>query len=271
MSGKTTGKVWDLDLPRPQQIVLLALADRADHNDENISPGAALVAWMTGYSVVHVRRIMKQLVANGLLVVTSTTPGKETTYRIDVSKGTPKPKYQPRKRDGYPHHNDDTRITAKIPLSLPPSEKNTTLIMPSLKKSRNGIDGSSGKDKVLKSTPEHHTHEPNPMYDAVQQVWGYVKAMNHDMQMMLLGTATKAAWKEYNLDTPITPDELLEWAAWYRREILHNNPDLNMVQQRGKVQNSIMQWQAKRARLKAEADAIRATNAMLAAQAGASS
>lgn len=86
MSGKTTGKVWDVKLPLPKKFVLLALADKADHNDENIHPGVPLVARMTGYSERQVRRIIKQLVVEGILVLMDAPPGKPSNYKIDFSR-----------------------------------------------------------------------------------------------------------------------------------------------------------------------------------------
>lgn len=86
MSGKTTGKVWDVKLPLPQKFVLLALADKADHNDENIHPGVPLVARMTGYSERQVRRIIKQLVSDGILVLMEAPRGKPSNYSIDFRR-----------------------------------------------------------------------------------------------------------------------------------------------------------------------------------------
>lgn len=102
MSGKTTGKVWDLELPLAQMLVLLAMADKADHNDDNIHPGVPLLAWMTGYSERQVRRIMRQLEAIGLLVATHVIAGKPTVYRIDVSKGHLKPAFESRSKASTP-------------------------------------------------------------------------------------------------------------------------------------------------------------------------
>lgn len=86
MSGKTTGKVWDVKLPLPKKFVLLALADKADHNDENIHPGVPLVARMTGYSERQVRRIIKQLVEDGILVLMDAPLGKPSNYKINFSR-----------------------------------------------------------------------------------------------------------------------------------------------------------------------------------------
>jgi hypothetical protein len=97
MSGKTTGKVWDLDLPHNQLIVLLAMADHADHNDGNIYPGVPLVAWKTGYSINQTRRIIQSLVKLGVLQEQSRPTGKAIRYRIDFNAGKQKAAYTPPK------------------------------------------------------------------------------------------------------------------------------------------------------------------------------
>lgn len=93
MSGKIMGQVWDIVLPPPQQLVLLALTDHADHTGGSIRPSFGLIAWKTGYSERQVRRIVKQLEQAKLLVRVETRPGKPTVYRADLSAGRPKPAY----------------------------------------------------------------------------------------------------------------------------------------------------------------------------------
>lgn len=87
MSGKFMGMIWDLDIPHPQAWVLMAYADHADHNGEHIYPGIQLIAYKTGYSRRQAQEITRQLVADGLLVVTLTGGGrgKATEYRLDFS------------------------------------------------------------------------------------------------------------------------------------------------------------------------------------------
>lgn len=96
MSAKILGRIWDLVLTPAQQIVMLALADHADHVGGSIKPGVPLVAWKTGYSERQVRRIMHELETSGLLVKEQERRGKPTVYRIDLSKGVPKEPYVPR-------------------------------------------------------------------------------------------------------------------------------------------------------------------------------
>ena len=68
MSGKISGMVWDLDLPHPELLVLLAITDHANHDGRNMYPGVALLAWKTGYSARTVVRILNKLIERGILV-----------------------------------------------------------------------------------------------------------------------------------------------------------------------------------------------------------
>lgn len=98
MSAKIMGKVWDLVLPPPQQAVLLALADHADHDGGSVKPGVPLIAWKTGYSERQVQRIQKQLITAGLLIVVHTPKYGATEYRIDLDAGTQKAAFVPRRK-----------------------------------------------------------------------------------------------------------------------------------------------------------------------------
>lgn len=89
MSAKILGQVWDLQLPAPKLLVLLALADHADHNGNNVYPSIELVAWKTGYSESQARRIIKALVKDGLLEATPRA-GKTTKYSIHLDRGIKK-------------------------------------------------------------------------------------------------------------------------------------------------------------------------------------
>lgn len=95
MSVKVMGKVWDLELPHNKLIVLLAMADHADHEGNNVFPSQGLVAWKTGYSIDQVRRIQRALVKDGLLKVESNAPGKPIKYSIDLTMGKLKAPYTP--------------------------------------------------------------------------------------------------------------------------------------------------------------------------------
>lgn len=97
MSAKITGTIWDLRLPVPQRMVLLAMVDHADHDGEHIHAPAPFIAWKTGYSERNVYRIIQDLIESGILVVTGASLGEANEYRFDPSRGELKPPYRGRK------------------------------------------------------------------------------------------------------------------------------------------------------------------------------
>lgn len=81
------GEVWELSLPANEQIVLLAMADHADHLGGNVYPSNGLIAWKVGMSESTVRRMKQRLERRGILVLEEAVPGCVKHYRIDTSKG----------------------------------------------------------------------------------------------------------------------------------------------------------------------------------------
>lgn len=85
MSGKQTGIVWELDLPQPKKIVLLAMADHADQDGNDIYPSIGLIAWKTGYSPRHVQRIINQLEKENLLKLVEKDFGRYHTVNYSLT------------------------------------------------------------------------------------------------------------------------------------------------------------------------------------------
>ena len=106
------GKTWELDLPANKMLVLLAMGDHADHNGDNVYPGMALIAYKTGYSERQVKRIVAQLVKDGILVEHK---GRSTLgtkmYSIDVDAGTHKPPYESAKRSDKMSHSQSDKMS----------------------------------------------------------------------------------------------------------------------------------------------------------------
>jgi Helix-turn-helix domain len=92
------GQVWDLELSPAKRMVLLALADHADHEGDNIFPSYALIAWKTSYSVRQVQRIMTDLEADGILEQVKARRGKSTVFKINFAKGVQKAPFEKNKR-----------------------------------------------------------------------------------------------------------------------------------------------------------------------------
>jgi hypothetical protein len=83
------GKVWDLDLPHNKKFVLLAYADHADHDGENVYPSLERVAHKTGYSRDQIRRIAGELVKDGLMEkVAPATHDHPARYRLTLDRGS---------------------------------------------------------------------------------------------------------------------------------------------------------------------------------------
>jgi len=82
MSAKIVGQIWDLDIPHAQAWVLMALADHADHEGNNVRPSVGLIAWKTNYSDRQVRRIMAELRECGILKVVREGVGQVKEYAI---------------------------------------------------------------------------------------------------------------------------------------------------------------------------------------------
>jgi hypothetical protein len=111
MSAKIMGLVWEMDLPHNEQLVLLAMADHADHDGQNVYPSTGLLAWKCGYTEVTVSAIRKKLVERGILKVISSEPGRVKHYAIDVSAAPMKmPRTPPKKFD--PPRNLTPQIAA---------------------------------------------------------------------------------------------------------------------------------------------------------------
>lgn len=90
MSVHVMGNVWELDLDPAHKLVLLAMADHADHEGGSVHPSVRLIAHKTGYSERQVQRIMRALEAAKILVVESPSTGGRghtTHYRIVTANG----------------------------------------------------------------------------------------------------------------------------------------------------------------------------------------
>lgn len=87
MSGKATGRVWDMPLRQILKFVLLAYADHADHEGNNVFPSIALIAKKTGYSPRQVQRLTRQLEDIGCLVDDGSGPKGQRKWRLGDPKG----------------------------------------------------------------------------------------------------------------------------------------------------------------------------------------
>lgn len=98
MSVRQMAMVWELDLPKPEKFLLLALADHADHEGRNVYPGVNLLAWKTGDTRRTVQRLLRRLEARGLIEAVRPgggiiggpgegLRGRVTLYRLTLANG----------------------------------------------------------------------------------------------------------------------------------------------------------------------------------------
>ena len=87
MSVKAMSWVWDQPIERDEKFVLLAYADHADHDGNNIYPAVATVAKKTGYSERSVQRITRLLVQHSWLIEEGTSRYQTHVFSIPIYRG----------------------------------------------------------------------------------------------------------------------------------------------------------------------------------------
>ena len=81
MSIRVMAKVWKLELPCSQKIVLLALADHANHNGKSIYPSVDLLTRKTGLTRRGVQKSLRQLETLGYIARVEGLPPKISAGR----------------------------------------------------------------------------------------------------------------------------------------------------------------------------------------------
>lgn len=119
MSVKIMGGVWEIQLPAPKLLVLLAIADHTDHEGNGAWPAVPLIAWKTGYSERQVQRIIKSLIVDKLLKKTE-RPGKSSMYSVDLKAGTAKTDYKEWLKTRNPRQNVTPDTTMSPPVVTQP-------------------------------------------------------------------------------------------------------------------------------------------------------
>jgi len=79
--------VWDQDIERDEKFVLLAYADHADHDGNNIYPAVDKIARKTGYSERSIQRITRQLVEHGWLIAMGTSNRQTNKFSMPIYRG----------------------------------------------------------------------------------------------------------------------------------------------------------------------------------------
>ena len=111
-------KVWELDLPSTQKLVLLAMADHANDFGRQCFPSIEHLAWKSGCSERSVQRLIRELEAVGIVVTTRRSRGgrnKVNQYWIRPEKGK---KLEPlRNHDKLSGFEDERQIEQETPSS----------------------------------------------------------------------------------------------------------------------------------------------------------
>jgi hypothetical protein len=137
MSNRISGIAWDADLPRGEKFILLAMADHADHEGENVRPSVALICHKTGYGRSTVLRLQERLRELGILEVVEVrqAQGRPNLYRIVAesvpllpprSAGKPGRKPRPKTGPGFSETPSQNGTTPRPKTGPPPSQNGTT-------------------------------------------------------------------------------------------------------------------------------------------------
>ena len=88
MSIKVMTRVFEMDLPPSEKVTALALADHAHDDGTEARPSVARLAVKTSLSARQVQRVLKSLVAKGVLEVQrQATNNHPVVYRFDLTWG----------------------------------------------------------------------------------------------------------------------------------------------------------------------------------------
>jgi hypothetical protein len=156
MSVKMMGAAWELDLKHNELLVLLALADHADHEGNNAYPSVGLLAWKTGYNAATVHRCLRKLELRKI-ISGKKRQGQTTIYSIHPDKGKPKPprETETSRKLQEPMPNPDDKMPEEVSqnasqtsCNLPPKPSIEPSDKPPEKK-KNRLSSSSNVNKAI--------------------------------------------------------------------------------------------------------------------------
>lgn len=208
------GAIWDLELTAPQRLVMLAMADHAEHDGTSIFPSIGKIAWKTGYSEKQTRRIINGLVKLELLS-RERRDGYTNMYAIHIEKGVKKLPYDGSKRDPSQNVTPPTAMTGDpshsyVPPTPPIAMSPESSFQPSLNHS--GAD----EQRKAKTTP---AKQMNPMKDAIVSAFGWKW---ESMSGREKGIVQKAA-KEL-CEVGLEPDDIPSLYAYCKRQFTNFKP-----------------------------------------------
>jgi hypothetical protein len=75
---RTSGQVWELSLSHEEAWVMVL----ADHDGTNIHAGCWCVAWKTGYSWRHTKRLTDRLIEKGTVIEVKDNSGQAVRWDL---------------------------------------------------------------------------------------------------------------------------------------------------------------------------------------------
>jgi hypothetical protein len=236
VSGKVTGAVWEMDLPRPVKYLLLALAEHANHDGEQIHPGIDLLAWKTGYAARNVQRMLRELEAMGVIVPEQGMQGgrgKVVHYAIDFDAAPKLPVRKRPERVKSPHTTGvvkgdipaqkgetsaQERVTSpriKGETSAQPAGGliggNRTVKEPSLGTVLEPGEGDGAMPRRRSATP------PSPMPDGFQLT---PERRRFAEERGLAGDRVEVEWQKFVAHHESRGNRLADWDAGWRKWVL---------------------------------------------------
>lgn len=202
MSAKISGKVWELELDPMDKLVLLALADHADHEGNNVRPGNDLLCAKTGLSQQTISAKITKFIEAGLLTPSTTMfgRGKKREFSIEPDAGTRHQYFiekEERKVQGKRTFEKRERYKESVPLEEETYKQGVPLETERYKLAEEKVQADSEKvqaDKILhdkerarvepsiepsiepSSPTPSAQRKPNPFYEAFaehyQQAYG---------------------------------------------------------------------------------------------------
>ncbi len=115
MSIKLMSQVYEYQFTHAEQAIVLCMADHAHDDGTKCFPGIDRMAWKTTYEERQIKRVLKALVARGVLeVVAFATGGRghPTEYTIHLENAERKPDFVPCRKGDTSRTSPSERVTS---------------------------------------------------------------------------------------------------------------------------------------------------------------
>lgn len=221
MSVKAMAIVWEADLPRAEKFILLAMADHADHNGENIYPALSTIARKTGYSYRQVVEIVNHLRKQKILIKTGTYINNVTIFHMNFNRLERLPPYK-----GKNHLRRDAKTSppeAENNSQNATSYEETAHVKPSGSEKNSPPAGTGGEEtapltvlgvKKLQTDGAETSHKPlvnkklvnNDRYDLTEL---YQKVAKQLISIQVIPKTINELCERYD------PNTLLTWLDLY--------------------------------------------------------